>query len=1824
MIYLRLLPILFLFASIKIVYTQSFLKSYGGLYNDEALDVETDAAGNIYTTGYITSSASYGFSSNVNTNGYSDVFVTKSDPNGNVIWVKVFGGPQADRGYDIELDGAGNIYVTGYFMGNANFDGINISANAGSRDAFVMKLDNNGVIQWVNNDGGPEGDTGYGVNVDGNGNVIYTGQFKGQGNIAGSIYNSALDPNTGLPSYDVFIAKYDANGTPLWSHQAIAPFDDRGLSVAIDANNKIYVSGQFSDTLTVAGYTQNNTVFNAGFVIKFDDAGTLEFFQRLSAYQTLINDIMVNANNDLYLTGDFLGQMIILDQNGYNYITGNYTYRIFVIKMDDHGNLIWAEADGSDSEISSQAIAIDGNDDTYITGMFKCMFNDYNDTTAEEGLFNSVGFRDIFLAKYSSSGDRLYQAHYGGPRDDYAGGIAINQVDHPIIAGGFDEYFSFPANGSLPLTTHQSFETNSFCTGQNYVLTHAEGARDIFVGDILNTTFPNYYYYNSSSCYDTLTPCVGWGGCQDTLEFCDEGALFSNTYTNGNGVYEPNKPLHLWGHIGPFFNRSWSNGDTVQQTTINSTGWYTCELSRIDGCESYMDSTYVIIHPIPDLPAMNDSVGFNNNTFPAYNTINVCYPDSAYIWPSFVDTNTIVAITLPNGITYTDSLPHGTNVEGTIEVLVTDTNGCSLYDDYELEVHTPFVLDTIVPYLTLIDPVDNNDSINICLGDEITVVLMDSLTNPTGNLNSPYCGIITTEIWSTSGLTNHPSNDSIPQCPESIIYPTTSGWYHFNLDIALGYDNYCGIDTTWYEASDSFYVHVDSLPEFSLNMFGNLQICPGDTTSLWVDTTITGFTWSGPSILSTSTNGDLIIVNAIGNYTYGGVFTDPLTGCTANISESSQVVHKDDPEIISNVPDNIICPNDSILLTCITPAATYDWIGPFGNSIGNSSTIWASVPGYYHCVIVDNDSCVLTSNTIEIKEYNTPFLIAEPGTELCHSGNIELTIIHTGSPVFNWLPPVSSTSSSIVVSDPGTYICEISQCGFTITDSIVITQSTISANITVLPDTIICPGDTVNLIANSGMSSYEWSNGSAGQQALITQDGAYAVTVYDNSGCSATSDSVYIYFHPGSGPPEVVDTTICLGDTLELFNSNGQYTEWFASASDTIPVDTGAYFIMNNITSDTSIYVSSSNGICTTSLLEVNISVSQVSIPSTIAGDSVYCHMDTIALTGPNIPGAVYNWTNPNGINSSNPYYIIANASQNDTGYYHLNISDQFCSQTLDSFYVDVYQANPFNLSVTDTVYKCTLDTIAITSSIGDTVLWQPSGTSDISIDIANPSQVWATSIDLNGCTSFSDTITVLNYNVQMPTITGPSTLCFGDTAVISSINGDSLYWYSTDSSLITFGQDLIVGPLSTDTAFLGVYIDSNGCIAPSVAHLITVIPANGAPNIYGDTVLCEGEILNLSTDIISGATYNWSAPSIPTTSNTNIFTYGPVAPSMSGQVQLTVNGNGCITSPATVNITVNPLPAAAIISGDTLYCDGDSLNINANHADVYWLDGFGNLLDSGQVLSIPNLSIMHTGTYYATSFDPLTGCIGLPSPVNIYVNPTPLANNVYPGTAFCLGADAYLYSGNSSDSLIWTTPIGSNYYGDTLELNGVNGSDSGLYYVETINSFGCSTLDSILVQPDSIPLVNLGPDLILCDDSTHTINLDPNLSTIIWQDGSALSSYIISDSGQYYVDVYSSGGCHASDTIEVQLVNCAVHIPNIITANSDGVNDYLIIENLSSDNYIVIYNRWGRIMFETEDYQNDWSGQNCEPGVYYYILFPYGRSGNNPEVRKGFIELIK
>jgi len=158
-----------------------------------------------------------------------------------------------------------------------------------------------------------------------------------------------------------------------------------------------------------------------------------------------------------------------------------------------------------------------------------------------------------------------------------------------------------------------------------------------------------------------------------------------------------------------------------------------------------------------------------------------------------------------------------------------------------------------------------------------------------------------------------------------------------------------------------------------------------------------------------------------------------------------------------------------------------------------------------------------------------------------------------------------------------------------------------------------------------------------------------------------------------------------------------------------------------------------------------------------------------------------------------------------------------------------------------------------------------------------------------------------------------------------------------------------------------------------------------------------------------------------------------------------------------------------------------------------------------------------------------------------------------------------------------------------------------------TIAGFVGAIVSSQEVVVNSLPTVSLGaPVQQTCAGQPLTLAASPQEggSTYRWQDGSTASTLTTQLAGTYTVEVTSPSGCRARAEAVVQVLDCSVVIPNIITPNQDYQNQAFILKGLNASDWALrLYNRWGREIYVQARYDNTWAGQGQPDGVYYYLL---------------------
>ena len=283
-----------------------FVKSVGGGHDDIVNSVAVDNYGNAYIAGYFDNyQMVLGSYTLLNPNPLKkEIFLAKYDFNGNVLWAKSIGGTNDDLASSIAIDNSGNVHLTGQFSSHTIIFGSTTLTNmyaGNSADFFLAKYDTNGNVLWAKSAGGaPYDDESYSVAVDDSGNSFITGYFYSP-----TIHFDTISI-TSFGHYDIFLAKYDSTGDLLWAKGIGSDSPDYVSSIATDPFGNIFMTGKFVGEIMHFGSIIISSDYSWNlFVAKFSANGNTLWAKPIPAPGAEVNSIAVDDLENFYLTGYF-------------------------------------------------------------------------------------------------------------------------------------------------------------------------------------------------------------------------------------------------------------------------------------------------------------------------------------------------------------------------------------------------------------------------------------------------------------------------------------------------------------------------------------------------------------------------------------------------------------------------------------------------------------------------------------------------------------------------------------------------------------------------------------------------------------------------------------------------------------------------------------------------------------------------------------------------------------------------------------------------------------------------------------------------------------------------------------------------------------------------------------------------------------------------------------------------------------------------------------------------------------------------------------------------------------------------------------------------------------------------------------------------------------------------------------------------------------------------------------------------------------------------------------------------------------------------------
>jgi hypothetical protein len=479
-------------------------RSWGGEYCDKALGVTSDSQNDILVTGYFFDSFDFDPGPGIDihySNGGDDIFLSKFDQNGDLIWAKTWGSSSDDRsgmvapddycylyGFDpprgLITDINDNIYLTGSFQGTCDFDpgpGIDEHISNGGCDIYLAKFSADGNFIWARTWGGQRSDVFLESGAD-----IALG-LKQDIYVSGYFSNSVdFDPGSGEDWHTLvnegggasFVSKFDLDGNYKWART----WGGQKLGFDIGYGVACVKSGEGSGDILVTGTFRGvNIDFDPGtrvdlhssvpstsrdaYLTRFGENGDFRWAETWSnAGCDYAYDLAVDLSGCTYVVGMFAGSGDF-DPGADQFILESYidTEDSYVSKFNSAGEFMLAFSWGSVNADLSTSISLDntGNQYIYVTTMY---FHDIDlDPGPGEDIHHHNGFggSDNALSKCDLNGNYVWGRSWGGTDNDYNKGVCVNNNGNIFVSG--NHYGITDFNPGLGIDNHESIgESDAF------------------------------------------------------------------------------------------------------------------------------------------------------------------------------------------------------------------------------------------------------------------------------------------------------------------------------------------------------------------------------------------------------------------------------------------------------------------------------------------------------------------------------------------------------------------------------------------------------------------------------------------------------------------------------------------------------------------------------------------------------------------------------------------------------------------------------------------------------------------------------------------------------------------------------------------------------------------------------------------------------------------------------------------------------------------------------------------------------------------------------------------------------------------------------------------------------------------------------------------------------------------------------------------------------------------------------------------------------------------------------------------------------------------
>ena len=1689
--------------------------------------ITTDDSLNTYSVGYSsdyhmpTFPEVYGSYVSANPDGGTqDAVIMKTDPNQNLVWMTFFGGSGNDQANAVAAAPSG-IFVVGYSESwdfpQATLGTYNAPVSLTSRDAFIVKLNSVGLLQWSTGYGGSKADEATDVKYY-NG-LIYVGGYTYSRNFPAFV--DSISPtayfyhDTTITRSDAFLLEFDTVADRIWSTCFGGSGDDFFSSLWVDGSG-IYATG-FSDSITGASmplvsngpaYFQNSFQNTESFVIHLDGAGVLDWSTYYGGQGNDIASCIVRTPCQLMICGKTDGDGLpVMTQNNGNYYQTNYvgggsdgfiagfnptTYQ------QEYGTYY-----GSGGYDALTKFASDVDCNTIFTGFSNGQLPVTGDSTMyylQNNINGGVGFDGIMLG-LDGSQNAFWSTYFGSIGDDFGLDVAI--IAMPIVDIVGTTFYNYGND-----TIGGTFYTNDTITLPCPDVT-SNGVSNRF--NLLG--FPGGLGHGN--------PHQGNGGgsgpdCGDPLQFQSLIPIKNACPNQCNG--EAMVDINNVGGCPPI-KVLWSNGDT----TLIDTGLCTLYWNKITDSLGFSRELYgkFDVLRVPPVPTVTTFCGAQ----PDWNSIILPAGGGA---PYTIDYRGVSTDTCPSrayfnisdtaGCTISFSVPWIAANVGVTTTLKLDTNTCKMVVSSNFGANCPSFLGSQSWFYVLIEP--NGDTVTFPFanyGQQVPVpISLDSLTGGTYSayLNMVSCNSNTGSLYwvpapqidvHVSQYCANPAVTIINLTADPAFLQTTGGYYEtvtfVENSYAEGYDG----------SGDTITKTFHFTPDTSQNIWELDSTYPA---AVYI---ITGYIIQGNNAeakcaittIKSGAGGLVVFLDNNGSICTGGGYIS-VSGYNA-----------------LNVGDTF-------------PAGGFHLSYYWPSNGSTDSLLYVTHPGVYSCVVTssfDTTCHVTVTDTIKFL-YDSLALnqtpcgpgLFEKGTVFTHGGTPPYHIVWSSGETSSLANFISQGADWVTVKDAGG--CKDS-LNFTNTKQLPLSLTDTAHN----PRCFYSQDGSIALTTSYGYPPYGimWiGNGASGFNPTGLKAGTYKYVVTDSMGCKDSAAVVLV-------KPDTIVFLVANNSPAGCHSNNGSLEIDATGGTGQLNIawsDAGSGFIRDSlVTGNYGFTISDANGCSVTGSAFVD---SVLTLYCYVTPYNPLCYgtasgSASVIVLQASYP-VNYTWQYPNGPGPDSP--VVANLY---VGTYVVTVTDNSGCSFIDTF--SLTQPDSLQTTIYTTPASCTgSNGFAQSYSFGGTpgysLIWGNSNyQSGNNVYYLTPGYYAYTVADYNGCTDTGSVI-ITDTNGLQPSLAALNS-CLGDSSGSATVTVNDIYtsnyyyaWTYNSNLLSQQGSSITQAPVGNYSIEV---TDDQGCDTTLYFTINVASTDMVVTNDTGAGLKCYGNYIYI--DVSASGSFG------PFNGTGQYLTYGGT------QIITVTDQTGCGVFD-TVTVTPPPLLSSSFVTTGANCAHGNgSLQITTTGGTLpyrVYYNGHLQYYRYRDTISLPTGNNLIDIEDSNNCFQQYNINIGFTNSLSAHVT----GSNI-----LCHGDS----TGATQATIITGTQPITYHWSNGSTTQNIQNLHAGTYLV-TITSAGGCTYDTTIVitQPSTAITLNIdtGPG-ILCFGNSDVVNVFASGGTGHFTGTGSYTFY----AGTHVVTVQDSIGCHVNADINLSqpaILNATANeIPAGCTTANGGIQLY-------------------------------------------------------------------